>query len=300
MSLPYFNYYPADFETDTSCFSLEEIGAFQRLLNQLWIKGIECKLPNDDTLVARLLRITLVDWQRLKEPLLNGPFAVLRIDKEGRIYSRRLCEEYAKAVDKSTKARESAEKRWGASEMPTHMRSDMPTHMLEPMRMHMLTQDSRLIDSESQDSSPPIVPPKGGSVSVAEENFQDFFSEFMEHYPPDRDGKKPGGIKIERKARAILVRDRDDVLLATKHYAQTDKVIRGFVKAPDSFLTADWWRAYVTPPEPQRDGSNGAHRQGTGEGARPAQAGEPNEHQRKRAEGLRSLVAGNASEPRAP
>jgi hypothetical protein len=147
--------------------------------------------------------------------------------------------------------------------------------------------------------SPPT-PPKGEGVSVAEQNFQDFYREFMEHYPPDRDGKKPGGIKIERKARAILVRDRDDVLVATKHYAQTDKVIRGFVKAPDSFLTADYWRAYITPPEPQRNGTNGTHRQGAVEGARPAQTGEPNERDRERIKGLRSLVAGNASEPRAP
>ena len=52
--LPYFQYYPADFEQGTAAFTLIEVGAYQRLLNYQWSHG---SVPGDNLkALAQILR----------------------------------------------------------------------------------------------------------------------------------------------------------------------------------------------------------------------------------------------------
>jgi uncharacterized protein YdaU (DUF1376 family) len=52
--LPYFQYYPADFEQGTATFTLSEVGAYQRLLNHQWAHG---SVPGDSVkALSQILR----------------------------------------------------------------------------------------------------------------------------------------------------------------------------------------------------------------------------------------------------
>jgi uncharacterized protein YdaU (DUF1376 family) len=52
--LPYYQYYPADFEQGTATFTLTEVGAYQRLLNHQWAHG---SVPGDSVkALSQILR----------------------------------------------------------------------------------------------------------------------------------------------------------------------------------------------------------------------------------------------------
>jgi len=51
---PAYQYYPADFDTDTAAWTNEEVGAYQRLLNFAWLnRGI----PSDPARIATIVRV---------------------------------------------------------------------------------------------------------------------------------------------------------------------------------------------------------------------------------------------------
>ena len=85
MSLPYFNMYPADFEADTSHLTLEEDGAYNRLLRLMWMTP-GCSLPNDDSWIARRMRCDAETFARVVKPLISEFLAV----ENGRVFSPRL------------------------------------------------------------------------------------------------------------------------------------------------------------------------------------------------------------------
>lgn len=91
MSLPYYPFYPADFEADTSHLTLEEDGAYNRLLRLMWMTP-GCSLPDDPQWLARRLRVDDATFERVVAPLLREFFKRRR----GRIFSPRLTAEFAK------------------------------------------------------------------------------------------------------------------------------------------------------------------------------------------------------------
>lgn len=107
MSLPYFPLFPADFEADTSHLTLEEDGAYNRLLRLMWMTP-GCSLPDDPAWIARRMRVDMVAFLRIVEPLI----AEFMQRKNGRIYSPRLTLEFQKA-DETYKRRSDAGKKGG-------------------------------------------------------------------------------------------------------------------------------------------------------------------------------------------
>ena len=91
MSLPYFPMYPTDFEADTSHLTLEEDGAYNRLLRLMWMTP-GCSLPNDDAWVMRRMRCDAATFERVVRVVLDEFFTV----KAGRIINPRLAREYQK------------------------------------------------------------------------------------------------------------------------------------------------------------------------------------------------------------
>jgi len=85
MSLPYFNMYPADFEADTSHLTLEEDGAYNRLLRLMWMTP-GCSLPDDDAWIARRMRCDADTFARVVKPLISEFLEV----ENGRVFSPRL------------------------------------------------------------------------------------------------------------------------------------------------------------------------------------------------------------------
>lgn len=87
-------WYPDAHIADTANLSLEEQGAYRLLMDHMWIKG--GTLKNDDKEIARLLRISIKKWQKLK-PKLEGYLLIW----EGVITQKRLQNDYKKACETS-------------------------------------------------------------------------------------------------------------------------------------------------------------------------------------------------------
>ena len=73
MSLPYFNLYPSDFEAKTSHLTLEEDGAYNRLLRLCWMTP-GCSLPDDDAWIMRRMRVDAETYERVVRVVLDEFF----------------------------------------------------------------------------------------------------------------------------------------------------------------------------------------------------------------------------------
>lgn len=82
MRTPYFPMYPADFEAKTSHLTLEEDGAYNRLLRLCWMTP-GCSLPDDAAWIARRMRVSSADFDRVVRPLLDEFFK----REKGRVFS---------------------------------------------------------------------------------------------------------------------------------------------------------------------------------------------------------------------
>lgn len=300
MKLPFFNYYAGDFELDTAALTLEEVGAYQRILNQLWVKGTEARLPNDDGLIARLLRVSIPEWQRLKAVLLEGEFAVLKVDDDNRIYNNRLCEEYGKAVKRFEKAKAAIDSRWHAEDevedtpsiTPSitqgHTQSDTPA---------ILTQNSELKNPKVKTLEPQNTSPAQAPVASVS-NFDLFYEEFKKVYPA-RGGQRVGIDSVAKtEARKIAARDWDAVIQATKNYALIVKLpvdpVR-FFKSRE--YPAGLWREYVNAKPGESNAANKTNGFGQAKPEGAARAGVIPDHdtvreeQRRREEARKHGVA---------
>lgn len=107
MAMPYFPMYPADFEADTSHLTLEEDGAYNRLLRLMWMMP-GCSLPDDDKWIQRRMRVGSDMYENVVLTIINEFF----VRKGGRVFNPRLTEEFEK-VDKTHRARVEAGKKGG-------------------------------------------------------------------------------------------------------------------------------------------------------------------------------------------
>jgi uncharacterized protein YdaU (DUF1376 family) len=107
MSLPYFPLYPTDYEADCAHLTLEEDGAYNRLLRLMWITP-GCSVPDDAGWIARRMRVDTVTYLRLVEPIIDE--FCKRVG--GRIVSPRLQREWKKA-DETSRLRSRAGKKGG-------------------------------------------------------------------------------------------------------------------------------------------------------------------------------------------
>lgn len=92
MSLPYFPMYPTDFEAKTSHLTLEEDGAYNRLLRLCWMTP-GCSLPDDRVWIMRRMRVDAATYDRVVMVVLDEFFT----QKTGRQNSDRLTKEWKKS-----------------------------------------------------------------------------------------------------------------------------------------------------------------------------------------------------------
>jgi uncharacterized protein YdaU (DUF1376 family) len=107
MSLPYFNLYPTDFEADTSHLTLEEDGAYNRLLRLCWMTQ-GCSLPDDDAWIMRRMRVDEETFARVVKVVLAEFFT----RQNGRVSNARLAREFSTS-NEAHKKRVSAGKMGG-------------------------------------------------------------------------------------------------------------------------------------------------------------------------------------------
>ena len=107
MSIPYFPMYPTDFEAKTSHLTLEEDGAYNRLLRLMWMTP-GCSLPDDPKWIARRMRVSTEDYERVVALILDE-----FCDRaKGRVFSPRLMSEFQKVSETHSK-RSAAGKKGG-------------------------------------------------------------------------------------------------------------------------------------------------------------------------------------------
>lgn len=85
MSLPYFPMFPSDFEAKTSHLTLEEDGAYNRLLRLCWMTP-GCSLPDDPAWIARRMRVDAATFDRVVAPILDEFFR----REKGRVFQSKL------------------------------------------------------------------------------------------------------------------------------------------------------------------------------------------------------------------
>ncbi len=89
MSLPYFPFYPKDYEAKTTHLTLAEDGAYIRLLRLSWVTP-GCTLPDDDAWIRRHMRASEAEFASVIRPVLDEFF----VRKGGRIINPPLLEIY--------------------------------------------------------------------------------------------------------------------------------------------------------------------------------------------------------------
>jgi uncharacterized protein YdaU (DUF1376 family) len=89
MSHPYLPLYVDDYEAATAHLTAEEDGIYGRMLRLCW-RTPGCSLPNDHGWIARKVRLSAKDYERIGRPLVEEFFKLQR----GRLVQKRLKAEY--------------------------------------------------------------------------------------------------------------------------------------------------------------------------------------------------------------
>lgn len=90
--MPMQPWFPDAHIADTANLTLEEQGAYRLLMDHMWIKG--GSIRDNDKEVARLLRISVKRWQKIKSKLVDYLFIDLGIISQKRVQRdyKRACE----------------------------------------------------------------------------------------------------------------------------------------------------------------------------------------------------------------
>jgi len=144
VSLPYFPMYVDDFEADTAHLTIEEDGAYNRLLRLCW-RTHGCSVPDDPKWIMRKMRVSADDYYRVVEPLIDEYFT----RGMGRVFSARLQREYEKvsayhkqksdAGKASAKSKALKRKKTGRNGVDVSLQQPKPEPKPEPKGVNPLT-----------------------------------------------------------------------------------------------------------------------------------------------------------------
>lgn len=154
------------FDSDTGHLSLEEDGAYNRLLRLCW-KTADCSVPDDPSWIARKLRLTPVDFERVVVPIIAEFFT----RESGRIFQKRQRKEFAYVREKRTRLQEAGQKGGKAKSLKLNetassdalaMDAKAPTPTPTPtLHLDNQTDSSEVVDSPAALSQAKRAPSKG-------------------------------------------------------------------------------------------------------------------------------------------
>jgi uncharacterized protein YdaU (DUF1376 family) len=104
--------YCGDYEADTAHLTIEEDGAYMRLLRLCW-RSPGCCVPNDPAWIMRKMRVDAETYERTVAPIIDEFFKV----EKAKVYSPRLSAEHARISDTFEK-RSAAGKKGGRPVKP--------------------------------------------------------------------------------------------------------------------------------------------------------------------------------------
>ena len=128
---PYIPLYVDDYEAATAHLTIEEDGVYSRLIRLCW-RTPGCSLPNDPAWIARKIRLSADDYDRVAKVVIEDLFVIQR----GRLVQKRLKAEYDE-ISRKKSARAAAGKKGGdakalkkndsgssnATDLPPHTRA---------------------------------------------------------------------------------------------------------------------------------------------------------------------------------
>jgi uncharacterized protein YdaU (DUF1376 family) len=115
MSLPYFPLFPSDVEAETSHLSLEEDGAYNRLLRLCWMTP-GCSIPAKPDWLRRRLRVDEATYTRVVRPILLEFFKW----ENGRIWNEHLSNRHVEISEKHRNRVEAGRKGGKARALKLH------------------------------------------------------------------------------------------------------------------------------------------------------------------------------------
>lgn len=104
-SLPHLPLFVDDYEAATAHLTIEEDGAYMRLLRLCW-RSPRCTIPDDPEWIMRRMRVDQATYERVVAPIINEFFKRAR----GRIYQKRLLQVFAFGVEKKQRRSEAGKK----------------------------------------------------------------------------------------------------------------------------------------------------------------------------------------------
>lgn len=189
---PYIPLYVDDYDAATAHLSIEEDGAYGRLMRLCW-RTPGCSLPNDPAWIARKIRLSSDDFARIAQPVLDEFFKLSR----GRLVQKRLRDEYDD-ISRKKSARKHAGKKGGEAKA-------LKTKENDPSNASDLPADTRAFPNPEPEPviEEPPKPPTGGSKA-------DLFGDEQERAPRSRrkaatpipEGFPSAEIIVEEQAKA--------------------------------------------------------------------------------------------------
>jgi uncharacterized protein YdaU (DUF1376 family) len=177
---PYLPLFTDAYLADTDHLSLEEHGAYLRLLMLAW-RTPGCALPNDHDWIARRLRISRDDFDRVAAPILLEFFTLRR---GNRLHQKRLSKEFARARTRSEKQTARINARWTKEKAHTAV---IPTTTTTTTTQEVV-QGTTLLSEESG-SRDPAAPSAGSALPPSQsQDLRDLdfvMSGFCRGYTPD-------------------------------------------------------------------------------------------------------------------
>lgn len=219
MSIPYIPLYVADYEADTAHLSIEEDGAYTRLLRLCW-RTPGCSVPADREWIMRRMRVDHMTFTRVVEPIIAEFFRT----EKGRVFSPRLVAEYNRITETSRK-RSDAGKKGGrpAKQLKTNKTGESQA---KAKQKHPEPYPEPDIER------PPIVP-------------QGDFDEWWSAYP--RKVGKGAARKAYAKAKAKA--DTQTILSNTHRFAALmDGKEERFIPHPSTWLNQERWDDELPAP----------------------------------------------------
>lgn len=250
---PSFQFYPADWLRDPGLRSCS-IGA-----RGLWIDMLSfmheaepyghLRLNSRDISIESLARMVGLPLKELRQYLGELETAgVFSLTETGTIYSRRMVRDEKLRIKRGS---------FG------HLSSKNPA---VPPRKDR--EKDTIMDTLPQSIGQSVggSPSSSSSTSSSEKKERDMpsaveFEEFWTHYPM-RNGKRLGKPEAYTKFQQLTPNDRPLVLIAVKHYAESELVQKGIgIKDAHRWLRAskgnDPWRDWITPEQKAKEKANG-------------------------------------------
>jgi uncharacterized protein YdaU (DUF1376 family) len=148
--MKFYKHNPDAFLAGTGELSLEQCGAYIRLINLLYSR--DDVLPDNDAAIARIIGCQVRRWQRLKADLIE--LGKIRIDNDGLLHANGVTNTCLEAQEFSFRQRSRVSKRWSDYKKAKEFNDSLIRPRNTTITNYLLNTE---ISTESEKAKPPLV-----------------------------------------------------------------------------------------------------------------------------------------------